>query len=131
MNIFVTSLYQILFAILYVVVTCGLSEPLSRTEARAAHGMVSAGNDQLLVDATGKSEISVQDYAIAMIDEQERPAHVPLALYGRLLKPRNYEKCLAKRKKDLHNSNLFGAISLPSEPFIGPPSTGARQAAEQ
>jgi hypothetical protein len=29
-----------------------------------------------LVDATGKSEISVQDYAVAMIDELERPAHV-------------------------------------------------------
>ena len=24
---------------------------------------------------------------------------------------------MAKRKKDLHNSNLFGAISLPSEPY--------------
>ena len=34
------------------------------------------GNDQLLVDATGKSQISVQDYAVAMIDELERPAHV-------------------------------------------------------
>jgi putative NADH-flavin reductase len=31
---------------------------------------------KLLVDATGKSEISVQDYAVAMIDELERPAHV-------------------------------------------------------
>ncbi len=34
------------------------------------------GNDHLLVDAIGKSEISVQDYAVAMIDELERPAHV-------------------------------------------------------
>ena len=34
------------------------------------------GSDQLLVDATGHSEISVQDYAVAMIDELERPAHV-------------------------------------------------------
>jgi hypothetical protein len=29
-----------------------------------------------LVDAPGKSKISVQDYAVAMIDELERPAHV-------------------------------------------------------
>jgi putative NADH-flavin reductase len=29
-----------------------------------------------LVDATGQSEISVQDYAVAMIDELEHPAHV-------------------------------------------------------
>ena len=34
------------------------------------------GNDQLLVDASGKSEISIQDYAAAMVDELERPAHV-------------------------------------------------------
>ena len=34
------------------------------------------GNDQLLVDPTGQSKISVQDYAVAMIDELERPAHV-------------------------------------------------------
>lgn len=34
------------------------------------------GRDQLLVDAPGKSKISVQDYAVAMIDELERPAHV-------------------------------------------------------
>jgi putative NADH-flavin reductase len=39
-------------------------------------GKLRLGNDQLLVDATGKSEISVQDYAVAMIDELERPAHV-------------------------------------------------------
>jgi putative NADH-flavin reductase len=53
-----------------------LSEPLSRTEARQRTGKFRLGNDQLLVDATGKSQISVQDYAVAMIDELERPAHV-------------------------------------------------------
>src|SRR5271169_543643 len=39
-------------------------------------GKFRLGNDQLLVDATGKSQISVQDYAVAMIDELERPAHL-------------------------------------------------------
>jgi hypothetical protein len=39
-------------------------------------GKFRLGNDQLLVDATGQSKISVQDYAVAMIDELERPAHV-------------------------------------------------------
>jgi uncharacterized protein len=34
------------------------------------------GNDQLLVDETGQSTISVQDYAVAMIDELERPTHL-------------------------------------------------------
>jgi putative NADH-flavin reductase len=32
-------------------------------------------NDTLLVDATGKSHVSIADYAIAFIDELERPQH--------------------------------------------------------
>lgn len=39
-------------------------------------GKFRLGNDQLLVDATGQSRISVQDYAVAMIDELERPTRV-------------------------------------------------------
>ena len=39
-------------------------------------GKFRLGTDQLLVDANGQSKISVQDYAVAMIDELERPAHV-------------------------------------------------------
>lgn len=34
------------------------------------------GTDQVLKDANGQSRISTQDYAVAMIDEVERPAHV-------------------------------------------------------
>ncbi|MEL4181492.1 NAD(P)-dependent oxidoreductase [Roseateles sp. PN1] len=33
------------------------------------------GGDQLLTDAQGQSRISVADYAVAMLDEMERPAH--------------------------------------------------------
>ena len=39
-------------------------------------GQFRLGSDRLLVDATGQSTISVQDYAVAMIDELERPTHV-------------------------------------------------------
>lgn len=39
-------------------------------------GRFRLGGDQLLVDASGASRISVQDYAVAMVDELERPAHV-------------------------------------------------------
>lgn len=39
-------------------------------------GKFRLGGDDLLVDAAGQSRISVQDYAVAMIDELERPAHV-------------------------------------------------------
>jgi len=39
-------------------------------------GKFRLGGDRLLVDAEGGSRISVQDYAVAMIDELERPAHV-------------------------------------------------------
>ncbi len=39
-------------------------------------GSFRLGSDQLLVGANGKSDISVQDYAVAMIDELEHPAHI-------------------------------------------------------
>ena len=38
-------------------------------------GVFRLGGEQLLHDADGKSAISVEDYAVAMIDELERPAH--------------------------------------------------------
>ncbi|MEY2687547.1 MAG: hypothetical protein RL375_1745 [Pseudomonadota bacterium] len=38
-------------------------------------GRFRLGTDQLLVAASGQSEVSVEDYAVAMIDELERPAH--------------------------------------------------------
>jgi putative NADH-flavin reductase len=39
-------------------------------------GKFRLGGDALLVDARGDSKISVQDFAVAMIDELEKPAHV-------------------------------------------------------
>lgn len=33
-------------------------------------------SDQLLVDSSGQSNISVQDYAVAMLNELEHPAHI-------------------------------------------------------
>jgi putative NADH-flavin reductase len=47
-----------------------LFEPGSRT------GQFRLGDDQLLVDSAGKSSISFEDFAVAMADEIERPAHV-------------------------------------------------------
>jgi len=44
-------------------------EPGQRT------GQFRLGTDQLLANAAGDSRISVQDYAVAMLDELERPAH--------------------------------------------------------
>lgn len=38
-------------------------------------GRFRLGTDQLLIDANGQSHISVEDYAVAMIDELERPNH--------------------------------------------------------
>ena len=39
-------------------------------------GKFRLGSDQLLVDSSGQSSISVQDYAVAMLDELEHPAHI-------------------------------------------------------
>lgn len=38
-------------------------------------GQFRLGGDQLLVDAAGRSHISIEDYALAMLDELETPAH--------------------------------------------------------
>jgi len=38
-------------------------------------GRFRLGHDQLLRDAQGKSHISMEDFAIAMVDELEHPAH--------------------------------------------------------
>lgn len=38
-------------------------------------GTFRLGGDSLLSDADGKSRISVQDYAVAMLDELEKPGH--------------------------------------------------------
>ncbi len=39
-------------------------------------GKFRLGGDQLLVDSAGLSRISVQDFAVAMIDELENPTHI-------------------------------------------------------
>jgi hypothetical protein len=47
----------------------GVIEPGIRT------GKFRLGKDDMVVNKTGESKISVQDYAVAMIDELEKPAH--------------------------------------------------------
>lgn len=47
----------------------GALEPGERT------GKFRLGKDDLIVDVDGKSHISVEDYAVAMVDELEKPAH--------------------------------------------------------
>jgi len=39
-------------------------------------GKFRLGKDQLLVDMQGKSSISYEDYAVALVDELEKPRHV-------------------------------------------------------
>ena len=38
-------------------------------------GQFRLGEDELIVDEHGQSAISVEDYALAMLDEVENPAH--------------------------------------------------------
>jgi uncharacterized protein len=47
----------------------GFFEPGERT------GKFRLGTDQLIADAKGNSRISMEDYAIALVDELETPAH--------------------------------------------------------
>jgi uncharacterized protein len=39
-------------------------------------GKFRLGHDQLLVDANGKSSISMEDFAIALVDELKKPAYI-------------------------------------------------------
>jgi putative NADH-flavin reductase len=52
-----------------------LLSPAALIEPGERTGKFRIGGDQLLTDAQGNSRISVQDYAVAMIDELEHPAH--------------------------------------------------------
>jgi len=49
--------------------------PSAIIEPGARSGRFRLGGDQLLANAAGDSRISVQDYAVAMLDELERPQH--------------------------------------------------------
>jgi len=49
--------------------------PSAMIEPGERTGKFRLGHDDLLVAADGKSHISVEDYAVAMIDELEKPAH--------------------------------------------------------
>jgi putative NADH-flavin reductase len=49
--------------------------PSAHLEPGQRTGKFRIGKDELLVDGAGESRISLEDYAIAMIDELEKPAH--------------------------------------------------------
>lgn len=49
--------------------------PSAYLEPGERSGQFRLGTDQLLIGTDGKSRISLQDYAMAMIDELEKPAH--------------------------------------------------------
>lgn len=50
--------------------------PAAVLEPGARTGKYRAGTDQLLVDAQGNSRISIPDYAVAMVDELEKPKNL-------------------------------------------------------
>jgi putative NADH-flavin reductase len=50
--------------------------PSAQLEPGVRTGKFRLGTDHLLVDSNGQSRISVQDYAVAMIDELEHPKHI-------------------------------------------------------
>jgi uncharacterized protein len=48
-------------------------------------GKFRLGHDQLLVDTNGKSSVSMEDFAIAVVDELEKPAHITTTFHRWLL----------------------------------------------
>jgi putative NADH-flavin reductase len=49
--------------------------PPARLEPGSRTGRYRLGSDELLVDGTGRSRISIEDLAVAILDEVEEPAH--------------------------------------------------------
>jgi putative NADH-flavin reductase len=49
--------------------------PAGNLETGVRTGKFRLGKDELIMNESGESKISVQDYAVAMIDELEKPAH--------------------------------------------------------
>ena len=49
--------------------------PASHMRPGRRTGRFRIGQDELIVDEQGESRISLEDYAVAMVDEFERPAH--------------------------------------------------------
>jgi putative NADH-flavin reductase len=49
--------------------------PAGNLEPGLRTGKFRLGKDDLIVNEAGESKISVQDYAVAMVDELEKPAH--------------------------------------------------------
>jgi uncharacterized protein len=49
--------------------------PAAMIDVGSRTGKFRLGRDQLLVDEQGKSSISFEDYAVAVVDELERPQH--------------------------------------------------------
>ena len=52
--------------------------PAPEIHAGARTGTYRTTRDQLLADAQGKSTITFEDYAVALLDELERPRHLRL-----------------------------------------------------
>ena len=52
------------------------ASPSAEIQAGARTGRFRVGEDQLLVDAEGRSRISYEDFAVAVIDEIEWPRHI-------------------------------------------------------
>lgn len=50
--------------------------PSALLEPGARTGRFRLGADELLVDVQGKSHISMEDYAVALVDELEHPRHI-------------------------------------------------------
>jgi len=50
--------------------------PSAEIQAGTRTGRFRVGGDQLLVDAEGRSRISYEDFAVAIIDEIEEPRHI-------------------------------------------------------
>ena len=85
--------------------------PSAELKSGVRTGKFRLGRDQLLVDTSGHSTISVQDYAVAMIDELENPAHRQTTFYSGILNVNSHKNEGSRLKR---RSGISSACDLQS-----------------
>ncbi|WP_375542255.1 hypothetical protein [Paraburkholderia sp. CNPSo 3274] len=63
-------------------INCTYFSPPMRINPGVRTGKFRLGGDDLLVDEQRKSWVSFEDYAVALVDELEKPAHAPRQTHG-------------------------------------------------
>ena len=81
------------------------ASPSAEVYAGARTGRFRIGGDQLLIDGAGRSHISYEDFAFAILDEIEEPRHIQRRFtVGYRTRAADWERITSSRKRDESSS---------------------------